>query len=1000
MNDRLVVHRRRRVRLGVVLTALLLIGARAPSWPCSMGTHPVEGPFSYGSGWLLGASKDWSSQGLESFVLVQLDDAGFDVDQRPVDLGVAGLRTSLVGVEDTGLVWIRTSCAEGVRDDLCDRLVLVDEAGSVVESVDSRDRNTAWVRTFGLVVGSIERSKERPESRPRLRIERLGASSGKLHEIEVPRSLGDGSQLLWRMNAAGEVAILAGVGDEIVIGRWSAEGDMRSLSSYERALRGSLDLGDGITRLAHPWVVELFDDGRLLLSGWGYRADCSSDRPPGFVILDRDGDVQIDAELTQGKGRVWAAGLRPDGSFVLRAQVMLSFDADGTLRDEWPVMPRSWTRTEGELAERAEQVGPDAGPAAWVELFEHATLEKRRQLEQWIVESWPESDSHLSDRQWINLSSELCRRHPESAAGAVLGRFRGTDERERGKWLGGLMRCFPVRAPQGILEVAVAVLEGRLPGSRWEAEQARDLWQGSQDRSRRLWSELQQQPYLDAGVLAKLVKDWPAARGRFEGALNNEDSREHARARDALLSTIEWWDPAQGFADGSLDEAREEVLASAREWAAVVEEPIATYGGLLLLGHLADEPRALAQLLETKTRKDRDLDRWLAAAVNGALSRGAELDDLEEIALGVLRRAPEGTVDQEGVQALEQVYVVLAGRLGRAGVEELVRRAASSTADRAARQRVLDVSLFAFEPGFWRAALASDWLVDDCTVHAADFFDLGYRLIGRAFADEAALGDVLVDRLRERFVNCGESSRELSSLTTRHPPSGLLQTIHRADVEAVVSKSKLGLESWMGLVARVGAWPSIEDELLSRLDQPQRVLAAAALAPLGHQQALDVLLREGIADLSVPPHVFRADRERIIETLSPRLGSVYGDERVRWLSILRTLGPSSAVVGSCRAEIERAYSSGQLPLLEDVMLVHDSGDEAVLEDWIQRFSEGTLRPQHRSFRVDFASVDELARWLLPQGMKRRQLMSKLLEQLDMSDSVEGRAWSYRLFGDQ
>ena len=221
----------------------------------------------------------------------------------------AGEETSvtLVGRTNDGALWFSVGCAQRVNPD-CGHFVRLEPDGSRSARFPYPDRWPLWISGRGFVTGRVEpergyRGREGPPDR--LVISDLSETGEATiaQDLELPPDLSrrrTGQSPSWTMNAAGDVAVVAAGTDRVSVAVWRANGELKWLRSFPRAVSRSVSRSEE-TRLGRPTVLVLNDESELLLGSWQIHADCSTDRD-GWVLLGADGEVLADSLEPEGSG--------------------------------------------------------------------------------------------------------------------------------------------------------------------------------------------------------------------------------------------------------------------------------------------------------------------------------------------------------------------------------------------------------------------------------------------------------------------------------------------------------------------------------------------------------------------------------------------------------------------------------------------------------------------------------------------------------------------------
>ncbi len=687
--------------------------------------------------------------------------------------------------------------------------------------------------------------------------------------------------------------------------------EQRYRRSFPRAAGGQATTVDGEFALAQPGFMALSDQGELAVGGWQINADCSKDRPAGFVLFDREGKVVADVHAADYRGEVWGLAFDDRDQLWVGGETMDVYDVGGRLIRNTDREPAEWESIHKERAQRIAALNADSPLKDWVVQYHGVPKHHPRDFEtpsqqlqlahRLIVEGWVDVDRLVDDLLWVELASKFCRRHPEVAPRVALARFEAASVEAKVKWLEVLPDCF-AEPPSGVREYAEGLRAKRNSERRESAERALARWPLPNGESSALWqAALDQQlgrdlqPGSRSGraqppPVDRLLRLFASQRTEFERRLQVPGPEGGAVAQ-ILLRTLELYDA--GYVPGDWLSMHVALVEAASEWVTSENATLGDIGAWMTFAN-GNQGKVLSSVkIESLLRRalagDSDQWKWAVLATGRALHRGesrfgatvVEIGVPVEVAKALLTRGQaEHKTSREPFSGrydpvpmvFHTALLAVAKGLGDVGKQLLL--------------EALNAGLDAREEHSHVAGVV-EWLQADPQGWPVDQLDAVLDRFDRIDAyEQAAVLDALVraypvgHALHERAVGIFRSSIEEAlrvdsgvSPTERYGPrvqlvtsfvqqagfdddSPLFGHLTPADLEHFAQGEDLDLgggdQSWlMPAMVAVGPWPDAIPTLQRMLQGNQKHLAAQVLSHVQDPKALDVLMeRAGYAYVS------------------------------------------------------------------------------------------------------------------------------------------------------
>ena len=364
--------------------------------------------------------------------------------------------------------------------------------------------------------------------------------------------------------------------------------------TFPKAANGQATTLAGEVALANPWFFVVSKQGHIAMSNWEHHADCSRDRPRGWMILGDGGQVLADVR-TEGQVSVEGIAFNAQDQPVVARKRLGTHRLDGSLLSETDLVPNGWDQRATRLAERISALNDQSPLREWIELYPLIgefdlpinTRDLEERAREKFVEAWPTSASLLPDALWWELSTELCQAHPDAAA-ATWSRFNAAHGERKSQWLKVLPNCFK-EAPEGAIELADSYRQYKHTDRAQIAQDVLARWPIAPSELDGFWAEViaaeassdfrvKHQAQDARGKLVRLLKDQPEM---FEEKLGGSRNERNAAAHIVFASL-------SGHIPGLTWEQQSELSSSipavASKWARSPREHLIAVGGLLLLG--------------------------------------------------------------------------------------------------------------------------------------------------------------------------------------------------------------------------------------------------------------------------------------------------------------------------------------------------------------------------------------------------------------------------------
>ncbi len=841
---------------------------------------------------------------------------GVEKSSLDLDLDLVDGRLQPVGLDSQSRVWLAVTCQVGRRDGLCNQLVQLSPSGETLQTVPFV---MEWPLTFDLFQDQVLKGKVEAGE---LRFFPYGGGEGEspLLRFALPGKIGDQpfQAYAWHLLPDGGAWIVGKVGEgralgEIGLLRFDAEGELAAMATHAPA--GTM-LGPrtetGEPRLGPFTALAAGREGSLVAAQYGYGPDCRAYQDPSLAIFEADGSLRqiipmendarslgvLDEEVIAAGmwGQVWR--------FDLEGEELASFalQLDGPVRG---------TKEADRLREMAAALTAESSLEQWRELLSWADYEKRREILAWMVEAGPEAFVGIPDRTWREVGEKLCGRHPLAAA-AALRRFERSRGNNKTEWLPVLARCFEV-APASVLNHAetVALAKGR---STMETGAVFNAFGYPPAVLEVLWEKAGGERGTFA--VSALIFAFAQSGQGFEDRLRGGQAEERALARRLILSSFVHLSPYEHHLDPvGAERARAALVERARAWAGSEDAGLAATGRLLLLGHGEVDLQEAWAGLSRDLHADPKLVPWAGAALGLLLRDRGDFRALStSIRDGIVTLATASPQTVEGrwgskIQPFHWLFSLAPERM----LEELLHQASQEEAPVKTRRQLLEILVpkpWALTPVEMASLLEQPWLAEPHFLgQALQMLELAHQTLAES---GAPLERKVVDAFRSLLDQAEERSLvlPLGYVGTTSLVSGLSEE----EVRARVEESPLELGQWLWLLRQHGAWPALAGRLEGLLaEETLAVSAAQALAPLGHSEAMEILLAQGLGSWGAEGKLllYGEEARRRLETLvftdHPRLREGARAE----LSLFDPV--DSPVSARIETEVEEGRVQGQAP---------------------------------------------------------------------------------------
>ncbi len=483
------------------------------------------------------------------------------------------------------------------------------------------------------------------------------------------------------------------------------------------------------------------------------------------------------------------------------------------------------------------------------------------------------------------------------------------------------------------------------------------VWGYPRERLDLLWQDaLGTKPDVEAG--RSLLRAFNQVSIDFDDRIRHGAEAERQKVRQLLFETIEG---PGGFFWGDADDSTKvenppaptwsKLIPTAREWAASQDPYLAAIGRLLRLGHRDATIAAAWPQLKADAERDPSLVPWLAYALGKAGDEPAaqatlSTDVLEQLTAWALEASLTPRIELRASWGkLADPYAWLFEIPNPLALSRLFERALEPEAPHSARSRLLsrvEAQPWSLDGSQLRLLLEQSWMADPKLQQGSLAFvsKLDSALLGSG----GSLGSAVRTRFRELFLQAIEQSpRQASNFHYTQPEPGLLRALTTQDLSDLIEREgshegrQQSLKRWLWLAAVLGSWPEIEPDLEALLDEPgTNVLAAAALAPLKHPTALDVLMRDGLRWSMAPPGTYLAYGAQARERLLPLCFHEDLEARQAVRGVLRGFDLELETLDLLSKEVTATLAANKLPDVETILIL-DSAGRDVMTDLVAGF---------------------------------------------------------------
>lgn len=860
--------------------------------------------------------------------LAHYTSAGAPTGTLDFDLGIVDGSAHIQGIDKAGHAWLLTRCWYHPESDLCDRLVQLTPTGDVAHSLPLGEYPPRFDPVRGRFLEGFF-----AESRLTLTHPYTEDRDEPLLTFELPEAFPMSSYTdpYWAVDAEGSAVIVVQEREQVTFLRYRANGELRTFSHFPRARRGRAFDDSQDVRLGDVTGMALADDGTVFAAQYALASDCEVYQPPSVAILDRENNLVNVAPVDD---TIHMLRVIDDELVVLQHDgKVFRLTHDGLPIESWTPDLGPWQQQrEGTIEERQQRAAAATrsdGPEVWLEVYPMADMDQRQRIEGWLVDAGPKALEDATDQRWQRLGPKLCERHPEAASLEALRRFARSRGVNKARWLEVLVACFE-QPPAEAYAYAQAIADRDHPYDD-AAEKALRAWGYSRARLDTLWQATLAEPDREAGQ--SLLRAFDQLADDFDDRLRHAPEAERRIVRQMLFETLQSSDQFLFGSEEARARARSRLIPCARDWTASPDLFVAATGRLLLVGHHEVAASDVWPELAADAEQDSSLRPWLAYTLGQVVSK-TDPPSLPRPALdklvGWALDAPSGTEIElrSSWMTIYDPYHWLFELDGDPALRRLYARALEPEGSSDVRQRLLQrlyQQPWRLDPAALERLLKAPWLGHRWHFQQSTGFLVR---LNQLISDlEVPLRQILWTRFRQLFLTAAANRHPVPIGGQPHDDKSALlrQALTIDDVAGLIDQTPDGLRTWLWLVAAVGAWPEIESELESLLSETQHAVSAAvALAPQGHPEALNVLLRQGLHWQRAPADAFAPYGEAARQHLIPL---VFHDEwRARGTArrSLRAVGADPATLDKLAAEVAESLAEDELPDFHTAMLVLDA----------------------------------------------------------------------------